>query len=90
MGRKVILTVKNGQIAKITMPKPQAPRTLGTWFRAADDLARRQRSTIFAFRAQGCWRVFITGQSEPIKLFRIDVSQDAVEMYLLAKGAING
>lgn len=91
MGRKAILLVKDGQIIKRTLAKPQAPRTLGLWFRVSDSEAAAHRSHVFAFWAQGSWWVFATGRSEPLRRFDgKKVSQDAVEVYMLTREAHHG
>lgn len=88
MGRKAILMVVDGGIRKSTLAKPQAPRTLGAWFRAADSRAATYRTGTYMFWAQGHWHVFCGSQLA--KTFKGKDMQAAAEVYMLAIGARHG
>lgn len=91
MGREALLLVVDGEIRKVTLAKPQAPRTLGAWFRAASQEAIRSRTGTFAFWAQNKWHIFSTDDwllrtAQLVKTFKGKDMQDAVEVYMLTIG----
>lgn len=95
MGRKAILMIVDGGVRKATLAKPQAPRTLGAWFRAAQHEAVEHRAGTFAFWAQGKWYIFHSDDwrlraGSLVKEFAGKDSQDAVEVYMLTIGARHG
>jgi len=91
MGTKVILCVIGGNVVPKPLSKPQAPRKLEQWLRAAQSKATAWGVQCYAFKYAGAWRVFDTRQPpRPPKIFSATAPQEAVEMYLLAKEASNG
>lgn len=88
MANKFIIILKDGQLTKKTVSKPEAPRKLNKWVSAAMIVATNSSAGHFLFRFHGKWHVFVTTIwlnhcYVPLKTFD---EQAAAEMYLLTKG----
>lgn len=82
MSNKFIVVVKDGKVRTCKLSKPQAPRTIGAWKRAAAEKASLMRVPYFLFRYNGCWHGMSTVTKERIRTFPA-ANRDAAEMWLL-------
>lgn len=88
MANKFIIILKDGQLTKKTVRKPDAPRPLDKWLRAVSIAAQGWRAQHCVFRFHGKWHVIHTyAPSAPRHcVLKVFDEQTAAEMYLLTKG----